>query len=85
MYDVTKWSQVAVATILAASFSGSATGEAKEAEAYVKCYGVAKKGQNQCAAHNHSCAAQATVDNDPEEWIFTPLSNCKKLGGKLSK
>jgi uncharacterized membrane protein len=48
-----------------------------------KCYGVAKAGQNDCAANGHSCAGQSKVDNDPTEWKFVPKGECEKLGGSL--
>lgn len=51
-----------------------------------KCYGVSKAGKNDCQAHNHSCAGQATVDGDPQEWILMPKGLCERLvGGKLTK
>lgn len=50
-----------------------------------KCYGIAKAGKNSCAAGNgkHSCAGQATTDNDPHEWVFTAPGECEKQGGSL--
>ena len=48
-----------------------------------KCYGVAKAGQNDCAANGHSCAAQAKADRDPKEWKAVPKGTCEKLGGSL--
>ncbi len=50
-----------------------------------KCYGVAKKGSNDCASATgtHSCAGQAKADNAPEEWKFVPKGTCEQLGGKL--
>lgn len=52
-----------------------------------KCYGVAKAGQNDCASANgsHSCAGQATVDNDKNEWKSVPKGTCLKAGGTLAK
>jgi uncharacterized membrane protein len=49
-----------------------------------KCYGVAKAGQNDCAANGHSCAGQAKKDNDPNEWKHMPADQCEKMGGKTS-
>lgn len=48
----------------------------------VKCYGVAKAGQNDCASASHGCAGAATTDNDPAEWRFVPAAECEKMGGK---
>jgi uncharacterized membrane protein len=53
---------------------------------FEKCYGVAKKAKNDCGTSKHSCAAQATVDGDPEEWVYMPKGTCEKVvGGSLVK
>jgi len=49
-----------------------------------KCYGVAKAGQNDCAANGHACAGQSKVDNDPTEWKYVPKGECEKMGGTLA-
>ncbi|MDP2870438.1 DUF2282 domain-containing protein [Methyloversatilis sp.] len=56
------------------------------AEGKEKCYGVAKKGANDCASANgsHSCAGQAKADNDPNEWVFVASGTCEKMGGKTA-
>ena len=46
-----------------------------------KCYGVAKAGQNDCAANGHSCAGQAKLDKDPTEWKYVAKGECEKMGG----
>lgn len=70
----------AVGSMLALSASPAfAADQAKE-----KCYGVAKAGQNDCAANGHSCAAQSKNDGDPKEWKFVPKGECEKLGGSLT-
>ena len=49
-----------------------------------KCYGVAKKGQNDCATKSHSCHAKAKQDGQKEEWVYVPKGLCNKLvGGSL--
>lgn len=58
---------------------------AKKGDVIEKCKGVAKAGMNDCGARNHDCAGQATVDNDPEEWVYVPEGLCKKIGGKVAK
>jgi len=59
---------------------------AAAAEGKEKCYGVAKKGANDCASANgsHSCAGQAKADNDPNEWVFVASGTCEKMGGKTA-
>jgi uncharacterized membrane protein len=48
-----------------------------------KCYGVAKAGQNDCAANGHSCAGQAKMDKDPTEWKYVAKGECEKMGGTM--
>ena len=51
-----------------------------------KCYGVAKAGQNDCAAADgsHSCAGQSTADAAGGEWLYVPKGTCDKIvGGSL--
>ena len=71
--------------MLAASGAQAAPSWAKCAQVKtVKCYGVAKKGQNDCGSKNgsHGCAGQAPKDNDPNEWVYFPdADTCKKVGG----
>ncbi len=52
-----------------------------------KCAGVSKAGMNDCGSLDgaHACSAQATKDNDPNEWIYVPKGTCDKLGGKVVK
>jgi len=69
----------AVGSLLALGHAPAHAGDkAKE-----KCYGVAKAGQNDCAANGHACAGQSKVDNDPTEWKYVPKGECEKLGGAL--
>ena len=49
-----------------------------------KCYGIAKKGMNDCGTAKHSCAGLAKTNGSPDEWIGLPKGVCKKIvGGKL--
>lgn len=75
-------SAVGAATIL----SFVATADVAMAKEREKCYGVAKAGKNDCgsATGSHSCAGQATIDRDPNEWIYLPKGACNKIvGGSL--
>ena len=73
----------ALASVCAISASSAAAADKPETE---KCYGVAKAGQNDCAAPNgaHSCAGQAKTDMDPHEWKKVAKGTCEKAGGKLT-
>jgi uncharacterized membrane protein len=46
-----------------------------------KCSGIVKAGMNDCGANGHACAAQAKVDNDPNEWVYMPKGTCEKITG----
>ncbi|MDZ5451578.1 DUF2282 domain-containing protein [Labrys sp. ZIDIC5] len=41
-----------------------------------KCYGVALKGQNDCAAGAHSCAGTSTIDYDGQSFKLVPKGSC---------
>ncbi|WP_026224884.1 BufA1 family periplasmic bufferin-type metallophore [Methyloversatilis thermotolerans] len=73
----------ALASVLAMSVA-TQTASAAEGKDKEKCFGVAKKGANDCASANgsHSCAGQAKTDNDPNEWKFVAAGTCEKMGGK---
>lgn len=53
----------------------------------VKCYGVAKAGQNDCAnlTGSHGCAGEAKLAMDATEWRYVPAGTCKKLKGLSEK
>ena len=73
--------------LIAAVMTSIAAAPAAEAKSKEKCYGVSKAGKNDCASlsGSHSCAAQSTKDNDPEEWVFVPTGLCERLtGGKTN-
>lgn len=69
-----------------ASSAASAQDAAKVKGEKEKCYGVAKAGQNDCASANgsHSCAGQAKVDNEKNEWKYVAKGTCEKAGGMLA-
>lgn len=71
----------AVGSFLAAGPMGAMAGDMGSKD---KCYGVAKAGQNDCAANGHSCAGQSKKDNDPNEWKHMPAAECEKMGGKTT-
>ena len=52
-----------------------------------KCYGVAKAGQNDCAAgEGTTCQGTSTVDGQKNAWILVPTGLCEKLvGGSLEE
>jgi uncharacterized membrane protein len=78
----------AIAGLVSLVASGVAVAQDKAkpaAGAKEKCYGVAKKGQNDCGTAKHSCAGQAAADNVPEEWKFVAKGTCEGMKGSLKK
>ncbi len=80
-----------VSSALASAVALGLTGVVAAAFAQEKrkeaCYGVAKRGQNDCAnlSGTHSCAGQSKVDFDPGEWKYVAVGTCKKLKGKTAE
>lgn len=49
-----------------------------------KCYGVAKAGQNDCAAGpGTSCAGTSKIDYQGNAWKYVEAGECVKMGGSL--
>ena len=71
----------ALASALALGLVGQVAAQEKAKE---KCYGIAKAGENGCAANGHSCQGQAKADNDPAEWKNVGKGECEKMGGSLA-
>ena len=72
----------AIGTLLA---FGAVTAQAgDDAASKEKCYGVAKAGENSCAANGHSCQGQAKTDKDPNEWKNVAQGECAKMGGSTT-
>lgn len=70
----------------ALSMASMAAAKAEGLEGFVRCYGIAKAGQNSCAsaAGQHTCAGQSTTDYSGLEWRATKADKCAKLGGKTA-
>ena len=73
----------AVAGVVALGIGSAGAADEKSGAAKEKCYGIAKKGQNDCGTATHSCAGQASKDKQPDEWKYVAKGTCEKLGGKL--
>lgn len=73
----------ALATVCAAGAASAADPAKSEKE---KCFGVAKAGQNDCAAADgaHACSGQSKVDNGQGDWKYVAKGTCEKAGGKLA-
>lgn len=73
---------VAIGGLLALGLAGNASAADKKME-MEKCFGIAKAGMNDCASNkgSHSCAGQATKNNDPMDFVAVPKGTCDKIAG----
>jgi uncharacterized membrane protein len=74
---------VPTALLLASAFAVAMAGlesvKAEKAE-YEKCYGVALKGKNDCAAGpGTSCAGTSKTDYQGNAWKFVPKGTCLSM------
>ena len=70
----------ALASLAAATPLTKAESDAAAAAGKVKCYGVALKGQNDCAAGpGTTCQGTSTVDFQGNAWKFAASGACTKL------
>ena len=74
----------AIAGLVSLATSGAALAQDKGA-GKEKCYGIAKKGANDCGTAKHSCAGQASADSVAEEWKFVAKGTCESMKGSLKK
>jgi len=84
---------IAVGGLLALGLAGNASAADKKME-MEKCFGIAKTGMNDCSSNKsaHSCAGQATKNNDPMDFVAVPKGTCDKIacgttmgGGSMMK
>ena len=84
---ITLASALAAAVIGAASFAATAQAADKAVggATHEHCYGIAKSGENNCAAANgkHSCAGQAKVDFNGQEFKEVAKGSCEQMNGSL--
>ena len=75
---------IAAALVVAAAAPTAADAQTKSS-AREKCYGIALKGKNDCAAGpGTSCAGTSTVDYQGNAWKYVAKGECRKLGGSLT-
>ena len=71
--------------IAAASLSASAQDMSKPGMDKEKCFGVALKGKNDCAAGpGTTCAGTSKVDHQANSWSLVPKGTCEKTASKTS-
>ncbi|QSI78971.1 MULTISPECIES: DUF2282 domain-containing protein [Niveibacterium] len=77
------FSALCIAAALGAALSQTAS--AAEANDKEKCFGVALKGKNDCAAGaGTSCAGTSRVDFQADSWRYVPKGTCEKTPSPTS-
>ena len=75
----------AIALAMALGTAFTALPAAAQSADKEKCYGVALKGKNDCAAGaGTTCAGTSKVDYQPDAWSFVPKGSCEKTVSKSS-
>ena len=75
---------VALSVGFGATIASADTANAAGASAKEKCFGVALKGKNDCAAGpGTSCAGTSTADYQGNAWRYVAAKSCVKMGGTL--
>ncbi len=79
----TKFSALALTMALGAAFT--AMPAAAQTASQEKCFGVALKGKNDCAAGaGTTCAGTSKVDYQANAWSYVPKGTCAKTMSKTS-
>lgn len=74
------WSKSTIAAILAIGIGSTASSTAIADDPKLeKCYGIVKKGMNECGTPTHTCEGLAPKDSDPAEWIYVLKGTCNKI------
>lgn len=72
-------SAAAIVAALGAVFVSLPAAAADQATDKEKCFGVALKGKNDCAAGpGTTCAGTSSVDYQGNSWSFVPKGTCEK-------
>ena len=82
MENQQKLLSIAIGGLLALGLTGNAIAADKKME-MEKCFGIAKAGMNDCSSNKstHSCAGQASKNNDPMDFVAVPKGTCEKIAG----
>lgn len=78
-------STAALALALGSALSLSVIPAAQAADDMEKCFGVAMKGKNDCAAGaGTSCAGTSKMDHQANAWKLVPKGTCEKTASTTS-
>ena len=79
---LTRLTGVALAAGVAMSLASPAAAQSAKME---KCYGVAKAGENDCAAGpGTTCAGTSTIDYQGNAWTLVPKGTCEETASPTS-
>jgi uncharacterized membrane protein len=70
---------LALAGSIASALATVAAPAASAADSKEKCYGVALKGQNDCAAGKHDCAGKSIMSYDKASFKLVPTGTCTSM------
>lgn len=75
--------QLALGSVLTLGLASAATqADAKPTwDGHEKCYGVSKKGMNDCHNAEHRCGGRAKADGISDDWVYLPEGTCEKIVG----
>ena len=75
-----KLSTAALTASLLAAVNAAGASSAQADDSMEKCYGIALKGQNDCAAGpGTTCAGTSTVDYQGNSWKLVPKGTCTSM------
>jgi len=79
------FSNAAIALALGSALAGASTPALAQAADKEKCFGVALKGKNDCAAGpGTTCAGTSKVDYQANSWVYVPKGTCEKTASMTS-
>lgn len=85
MKQATPLSAVTLALALGTAFAVLPAAAADKAAEKEKCFGVALKGKNDCAAGaGTTCAGTSKTDHQANAWSYVPKGSCEKMASTTS-
>ena len=79
----TKWSIAKKDTIICLDPGSKLTAKKYATSEYVKCYGVAAAGMNDCGTKTTACGGTVHVARAKDAWIALPGGLCKQIKGSV--
>ena len=79
----TTWSAVKKDTISCQDAGSTLTAKKYATSEYVKCYGVAAAGMNDCGTKTTACGGTVHVARSKDAWIALPNGLCNQIKGSV--